>query len=529
MSIYAKGLPLARGREMYYNLFIRLPCGDGFAATDLEQGLYEKLAALNADDVLPMHMPGHKRNIEKFPWLSSLGAQSDVTEIAGFDDLHAPQGAIADILRRAEKLWGSRRTFLSVNGSTGAVFAALAACGEGGVLMARNCHRSVFNAAAYLKLPAEYFDVPRVGEYGFFGSVRACDVAKRLDETGCKAVVVTSPTYEGVESDITEIAKAVHARGAVLVLDAAHGAHLGLSEAFERSGVGADIEIVSLHKTLPALTQTALLNVMTERVDEGKIAAAMTAFVTSSPSYVFMTSVEKMLGYLECKGGSDAAQLAENLDSFRLRAQGFKHIRVFDGTREKHAEIFATDHSKIYIDCKKCGFGGFELKKILREKYAIELESASFFGALAYCTLGDDERSLARLFDALAAVDREENTLVTRCDGVTDAAASDGKGALGGRGKSFACAPLWTAGEKVTEMYEAIRLPSEAVPLCEAVGRVSAEGVWAYPPGVPVLLPGERVETACVEYLQTVKNAGGEVASASGGSTAAVRVLKIRE
>lgn len=262
--------------------------------------MYEKLKALSAENVLPMHMPGHKRNLREFPWLGETGGAFDATETEGLDDLHAPAGAIARILGRAEKLWGSRRTFLSVNGSTGGIFAVLAACGNGGVLAARNCHRSVFNAASYLGLRTEYVIPPTVGEYGFFGSVGAAEVGKRLDETGCKAVVVTSPTYEGVLSDTEAIAEQAHARGAVLILDAAHGAHFGLSDAFSGNS-GADVVVTSLHKTLPSLTQTALVHVMSDRVDVAAVSAAMSAFVTSSPSYILMAGVEKMLDYLEKK------------------------------------------------------------------------------------------------------------------------------------------------------------------------------------------------------------------------------------
>lgn len=477
----------------------------------MEKGLYGKLAALREQNVLPMHMPGHKRNTDRFPWLGALGADSDVTEIAGFDDLHSPQGAIKDILRHAERLWHARRSFLSVNGSTGAVFAALAACGEDGVLIARNCHRSVFNAAAYLRLRAEFADISRVEGYGFFGDVDPQEIGRRLDETGCKAVVITSPTYEGVQSDVTAIAKEVHARGAVLVVDAAHGAHLGLNDSFPKSGEGADVEILSLHKTLPALTQTALLNVMTCGVDEEKAAAAMSAFITSSPSYILMTSVEKCLDYLDGEWNKDAEKLARSIESFRARARGFGRLHVFDGKAETRDNIYATDTSKIYIDCKKCRFDGFELKRMLRENYAVELECAYPDGVLAYVTAGDDERSLSRLYDALAAIDKEETS-------ASDVAAATSA-------KDFSCLP-WTAGEAAVSMGDVMRLPYETLPLADAVGRVSAESVWAYPPGVPVILPGERVTRECVKFALEILKAGGEVASSSGGRADKIRVLR---
>lgn len=476
--------------------------------------MYEKLKALSAENVLPMHMPGHKRNLREFPWLGETCGAFDATETEGLDDLHAPAGVIARILRRAEKLWGSRRTFLSVNGSTGGIFAVLAACGNGGVLAARNCHRSVFNAASYLGLHTEYVIPPTVGEYGFFGSVDAAEVGKRLDETGCKAVVVTSPTYEGVLSDTEAIAEQAHARGAVLILDAAHGAHFGLSDAFSGNS-GADVVVTSLHKTLPSLTQTALVHVMSDRVDVAAVSAAMSAFVTSSPSYILMAGVEKMLDYLEQKGAERLDMLARELAFFRERTRAFGRLRVFDGEREKFAEVFKTDTSKVYIDCKNCSFGGFELKRRLRAEFGTELESAAPYGALAYVTAGDDADSLARLFSALAALDDEE------------VARAEGRGKNGvGRDLSVGAkgCGTWTPGAKAAEMREALRSPSEIVSLRGAVGRVSADSLWAYPPGVPVILPGERIEENCVRYAESVRLAGGETVAAYGGREGYIRV-----
>ena len=257
-----------------------------------EKSLLEIFSRL--DGQIPMHMPGHKRDLDEFPWLGMPLGKCDVTEISGFDDLYAPEGVLADILARLAALWGSRRAFLSVNGSTGAVFAALSLAGRNGVLAARNCHRSVFAAVKELGIRTEYVFPRTVSGRGFLGSVSPEDIAARLDETGCGAVVVTSPTYEGVMSDIAGIARAAHERGAVLIVDCAHGAHLGLSDAFPDGGVreGADIVVSSLHKTLPALTQTAVLHVCSDRVSEDAAASAIAAFccIPRENSRIFFSS-----------------------------------------------------------------------------------------------------------------------------------------------------------------------------------------------------------------------------------------------
>lgn len=452
------------------------------------------LIELGGQDVLPMHMPGHKRDLREFPWLAAPCGAFDITEIEGFDDLNSPHGVLRDMLARISSLWGSRRSFLSVCGSTSALFAALSVAGDGGVLVARNCHRSVFNAAERLKLRLECVMPPVVGELGICGSVRPDDIAARLDETGCKAVVITSPTYEGVMSDIAGIAKAAHERGALLIVDAAHGAHLGLYGVFPDGGMKeADIVVSSLHKTLPALTQTAVLHLFSERADEESVAAAMAAFGTSSPSYPLMASVCGMLDYMEKKGEARLRSLSSELAQFGHEMRKLRHLSLPFAEEKTYDGIFAIDHSKLYIDCIKCGYGGFELKRRLRREFGIELESASAAGALAYATIGDGKESFDRLADALV-----------RCDAAPDAAArrevSPRAVAFGERAEEGSCS----------------RLTRERVPLAEAEGRTAAESVWVYPPGVPVLLAGERVTGECVRALSDALAAGGEVASPRG-------------
>lgn len=470
--------------------------------------LFDMLARLGNEDILPMHMPGHKRALSAFPWLSSLGGAFDITETEGFDDLNAPEGVLRDMEERAARLWGSRAAYLSVNGSTGGMFAALSACGRGGVLIARNCHRSVFNAAEKLGLRAEYLMPSRVEGYGIFGEITPDEAAKRLRETGCKALVVTSPTYEGVTSDISALAEAAHSAGALLIADAAHGAHLGLSEAFPPSAVreGADIVVTSLHKTLPALTQTALLHVCSERADVDDIAAGMATFCTSSPSYVLMASVDGMLRYFENGGSSRLDALADALSDFRKKACVFRRLRVL-GAGDKEANTVNIDASKIYIDCIKCGFSGHTLKRRAREEFGIELEYAGGRGALAYATIGDDEGSLNRLFAALSAIDGEDEPLFAE--------------------SSYSDFPPF--GERVLPLGEAALRGRGYLPLEEAEGRIAAESVYVYPPGVPVLLPGERVTAECVGYLLAAKREGAEVAAPRGVLRGKLRVTVPRE
>ena len=210
-----------------------------------ETALYKRLERYADEGVLPMHMPGHKRAC--FEHLASLGAKLDITEIDSFDDLNAPEGIFADSESVAAKLWGSGETVFSVNGSTGAVLAAARAvsvCSSAKtVVVARNCHKSVYHALEICSLEAEYI-VPGMTSAGFAASVTPESVREALERTPSEAaVILTSPTYEGVISDISSISRICHEKGAVLIVDEAHGAHLSLHGVFSKGAVecGADI------------------------------------------------------------------------------------------------------------------------------------------------------------------------------------------------------------------------------------------------------------------------------------------------
>lgn len=230
----------------------------------MEEHLLSRLEALCQSDTLPMHMPGHKRNLLA-PYLRALGAQLDITEIDGFDNLHAPSGILRQAQARAARLWGAEESYFLVGGSSAGILAGLYAAANRGdeVLIARNAHKSVFHALELCGYRPHFFLPPRIPETGLFGSVTPAQAQAMLDSyPQAKLLLLTSPTYEGVISDIAGIARVCHQRGVILLVDEAHGAHLGLGGGFPGGAVqgGADLVVQSLHKTLPSLTQTAILH-----------------------------------------------------------------------------------------------------------------------------------------------------------------------------------------------------------------------------------------------------------------------------
>ena len=272
----------------------------------MDEGLFERLEAYAARGVLAMHMPGHKRNAGAAKYLAGLGARYDITEIDGFDNLHAPEDILRDAMARAAALWGSERAYFLVNGATGGILAGVRALTRRGdrVIVARNSHQAVYHALELMELDAAYVLPEFDTATGLPGPVKPESVERVLSaHPDARLVIVTSPTYDGAVSDIASIARAAHARGVPLLVDEAHGAHLGFHRYFPGGAVraGADIVIQSVHKTLPSLTQTAIAHAG-GLANPDRFQAALDIFQTTSPSYLLLASIDGCVRLIEQRG-----------------------------------------------------------------------------------------------------------------------------------------------------------------------------------------------------------------------------------
>ena len=290
--------------------------------------LEQKLNELEQSDIYPFHMPGHKRAFLPFANPYAI----DITEIEGFDNLHHATGILQEAQQKAADLYGAKKTYYLVNGSTCGLLAAISAATRRGdtILMARNCHKAVYHAVELSELKTEYL-YPSITKEGIQGSIHPKDVEEALKRhPKIKAVILTSPTYDGVLSDIRTIAGMVHEKNIPLIVDEAHGAHLGFSENFPASAVseGADVVIQSFHKTLPSLTQTAVLHRMSERIAPERIRKYLSVYQTSSPSYLLMASIDRCVRILQSRSERYFADLEENLTTFYRKVQDLKHLKV---------------------------------------------------------------------------------------------------------------------------------------------------------------------------------------------------------
>ena len=310
--------------------------------------LLEQLQAHHQAGYLSLHMPGHKENAALAPYLAQLGAEWDITELPGFDDLHAPEGILAKMMDRAAALWGSRKSCLLVNGSTGGLLAAMRGTTRRGdkILVARHCHKAIYHAMELCGLDPVFLTPATEPTFGLAGSISPEQVAEALAQhPDVKLIVYPSPTYDGILSDTAGICAIAHEKGIPVLVDEAHGAHLGLHPAFPPSamGQGADLAVASLHKMLPSLTQTAVLHATGARLSLPQVVRQAGIFQSSSPSYLLMASMDGCIRLLEEEGEALFAAWKARLDKFDRLASGLKHLRLLGhGARPRSSSPPAT-------------------------------------------------------------------------------------------------------------------------------------------------------------------------------------------
>ena len=496
-----------------------------------QPGLLERLTEYAGSDAYPFHMPGHKRREipDGIPGGFPDPYGIDITEIDGFDNLHHAEGILKDAMDEAAAIYGADRSWYLVNGSTCGILSAVFATTENGgkILTARNCHKAVYHAICLNRLEAEYLYPEEITEFGINGGIRVEDVRKALEKdamhcagnsgdvrgkiTKIQAVLITSPTYEGVVSDIRAIADVAHEYGIPLIVDEAHGAHLEYADqchSFPKSALeyGADIVIQSLHKTLPCFTQTAILHVKGKLVDQDRISRYLSMFQTSSPSYLFMAGMERCIRYMDGDGRNGMIRYEKRLERFMERMEGLQVLEVLD--REicgKYRTVAGWDPSKIVVSTMRAeDFHGEELAETLRRKYHLEMEMTAPEYVIAMTSLMDTEEGFERLGTALLEID---GALRRRMEPEQQKEKGEPK-------EKERCETPEATESKLSHpvrrmlICEAMDADTERTAFQDTVGKVSAEFVYLYPPGIPIIAPGEVFTDAIVEKIVAYKAAG---------------------
>lgn len=466
--------------------------------SDLEN-LYTKLIEYSQSSAYPFHMPGHKRQMMfmENPYCF------DLTEIDGFDNLHEAGNLLKKEQERAAALYGSEESHFMVNGSTGGILAAIAGTVHRGdrVLVARNCHTSVYHALEMNGLRPVYLWPELDGGPGIYQGITRGQVADMLEKyPDIRAVIFTSPTYEGLLSDVKGICETAHLRGIPCIVDEAHGAHLrwiGLEDAVD---CGADVVIQSLHKTMPALTQTALIHINGQLVDRERLRKMLATYQTSSPSYVLMASISQCMTWLEQEGREPFEFYKRQVQGLREHLKNMKHLYLYTPDR-------AFDWGKLVICTGRSG-AGRELYDGLRQKFGLQMEMASADYVLAMTTVGDRPEGLRRLAEALETMD-----IGMQPSGETGIRIT--------KTKIF----VPTAPERCMEIDAAAEQPTETVALDESCGRVIGDYLYLYPPGVPILVPGEVIQIEHIERIQNYLSQGLEVHGGYSKENGNVKVI----
>ena len=469
--------------------------------------LYQQLISYGKSDVYPFHMPGHKRRALPFPNPYTI----DITEIDGFDNLHHAEGLIKEAEERAAKLYGADRSYYLVNGSTCGLLAAICAAARRGdkVLAARNCHKAVYHAISMQGLSAEFL-YPAITQGDLQGQITAAQVEEALTKHPDIAVVIlTSPTYEGIVSDVAAIAACCHAHGAALIVDEAHGAHFGFGAGFPENAVrlGADAVIMSLHKTLPSFTQTALLHCNGTRIDAGRVARYLGVYETSSPSYLFMAGMDACIDLIGEQGTELFAEYRRRLDAFYRDTADLTQLHVMRREDLCKEEAYDWDDSKLIIYAG--AMGGEALHQELLGHYHLQMEMVSADYVLGMTSLMDTDEGMRRLVSALHEID-EKNRRLDALRGTDeenrrlDAALheiDEKNGRLDGAEAGFT-ARMYRENPRRMQIYQALDLPYREVPLDESVGKMAADYVYLYPPGIPLIVPGEVITEDFIRHIR---------------------------
>lgn len=465
-------------------------------------------------EALPFHMPGHKRGkiFKKLglEYLLKDLIEMDTTEVPGVDNLHSPEGAILEAQKRAAVVFGADHTFFLINGTTSGIYAMILAATNPGdkILIPRNAHRSAVSGTILGRLVPVYM-MPEIDPYmGIAMGIKASTVEKALDKHPyAKAVFITNPTYYGACSDIEAIARMVHDRGKLLLVDEAHGSHFAFHPELPISAMeaGADMTAQSTHKTLASMTGSSMLHVKDGRVDIDKLKFYLQLVQTTSPSHVMLASLDVARYIMEKYGHMLLQECIKYSNMVRNEINAKSPFYCFGNDKINSYGIHDIDPTRITICLRGGGISGVKGEEILRSKYNIQLEMSDASNIVAISSIADDEESYMRLLRAVLDMRRwgnDEDELLHEIELPHSA-------------------PICSI-----PPYEALHREVEYIDIEKSPGHISAEMAVPYPPGIPVLMPGEYIQKDIIDYLRKCISEGIKVSGVSDPKMNKIKVIK---
>ncbi|MEM9534100.1 MAG: aminotransferase class I/II-fold pyridoxal phosphate-dependent enzyme [Cyanobacteria bacterium P01_E01_bin.45] len=467
------------------------------------------------------HTPGHKQGTgispELLEFLGENVFRSDLTELPEVDNLHDPDSVIREAQELAAQAYGADRSWFLVNGSTcGVETLMMAVCDPGDtVLLPRNCHKSAIAGVMLSGAIPAYIEPDYDRDLGIAHGITPASVEAALKQyPHAKGVLCVSPTYYGVASDLEGIAQVVHAHGLPFLVDEAWGPHFAFHPDLPKSALesGADLVVQSTHKVLSGMTQASLLHVQGDRIDRNRVRNILQLLQSTSPNYVLMMSLDVARRQMALHGESLLDEAIALADDARTRLNQIEGIHCFGTERLGSTPGFhSLDRTRLTVTVSDLGIFGFEADDWINQHHDVQPEMSTLHNVVFIVSIGNTQEDIDRLvsgFKALAGMQRAEIA----------------QGGMSERVQQLANIQLPSLPPQRISPRDAFFSPIKRVPLQDAIGKVCAEIISPYPPGIPILVPGEEVTEEAVKYLLLVHQAGGFI---NGPEDVRLQTLKV--
>lgn len=476
--------------------------------------ILKSLIEYRDEDNVSFHMPGHKKgSIYKRLGLDSLDSNLltlDTTEVPGIDNLHSPENAILSAQGLAAEAFGAEHSFFLVNGTTSGIYSMIMAAANPGekIIIPRNCHRSVYGAVILGRLLPVYIEPEMDEELGIAMGIKPETVKYTMEKhRDAKAVVITYPTYYGTCSDLKRIAEIVHNRDAMLLVDEAHGSHFGFNGRLPMTALeaGADMTAQSIHKTLPAMTQGSMLHVKSGIVDIERLKLFLQLTQTTSPSHILLASLDSARYIMQEKGQELLEGIIDWSNWARNEINNIPGLYCLGSDRIGRNGVVDLDPTRITVNFGAVGISGTEAETILRESFKIQVEMSDLYNIVAITTIGNRPSDYQRFVSALKEIAVSEGNMKA----------------------AVKTTPIFRDTPELCKMpWEAVYCEKEQVIAEDSIGRICGEMIIPYPPGIPVLMPGERITKEAFNYLKLCVKQGIKINGASDVKLEKIYVLK---
>lgn len=472
--------------------------------------IYEALRDFQKMRVVPFDVPGHKRgrgNPELTKLLGETCMQMDVNSMKPLDNLCHPVSVIADAERLAAEAFGAAHAFLMVGGTTSAVQSMVLTAVKRGekIILPRNVHRSVMGAMVLCGAVPVYVNPAGDSRLGIPLGMQVEDVRQAIEKNpDAKAILVNNPTYYGICSDLRAIVKLAHEHGMLCLADEAHGTHFYFGENMPVSAMaaGADMAAISMHKSGGSLTQSSIL-LTGPAMSEGYVRQIINLTQTTSASYLLLSSLDISRRNLALRGKEEFKRVVDLAEYARTEINRIGGYYAYSKELVNGDSIYDFDVTKLSIHTREIGLAGIEVYDLLRDEYDIQAEFGDLGNILAYLSIGDRQRELERLVSALAEIRRRFS-----------------------RSKASLMDYDYLDPVVALSPQEAFYAEKESVPIAETAGRICSEFVMCYPPGIPILAPGERITAEIIDYIEYARVKGCSMTGPEDAGIQRLNVLK---